>query len=57
MCSFLTVLQAEEELLVLQQLLDGVQACVDGVHIDQRLQDIGAQPPGATRCFSVVKYP
>lgn len=56
-CLFLTILQAKEELLILQQLLYGVQAYVDGVHINQRLQDIGAQPSSTTRCFSVVKYP
>lgn len=56
-CWFLTIFQAEEELLVLQQLLYGVQANVDGVHINQRLQDIGAQPSGTTGCFSVVEDP
>lgn len=54
---FLTILQAKEELLILQQLLYGVQAYVDGVHIKQRLQNIGAQPSSPTSCFGVVKYP
>ena len=56
LCSFLTICQAKEELLVLQQLLYGVQAYVDGVHIHQRLQNIGAQSSSTTRCFSVVKH-
>lgn len=51
---FLTILQAEEELLVLQQLLYGVQAYVDGIHVNQRLQNIGAQPSRTAGCFSVV---
>lgn len=52
----LTILQAKEQLLVLQQLLYGVQADTDGVHIQQGLQDVGAQPSTTTRGFSVVKH-
>lgn len=52
--SFLTVLQSKEELLILQELLYGVQANVYGIHVNQRLQNIGAQPSSATRCLSVV---
>lgn len=57
LCLFLTILQAKKEPLILQQLLYGVQAYVDGVHIHQWLQNIGAQPSSTTRRFSVVKYP
>lgn len=39
---FLTILKAEEELFILQQLLYCVHSHVDGVHINQRLQNIGA---------------
>lgn len=56
LCLSRTVLQPKEEILLLKQLLDRVQAHVDGVHVNQRLQNIGAQPSGTTCCFSVVEY-
>lgn len=56
LCLFLTILQAKKELLILQQLSYGVQAYVDGVHINQRLQNIGSQPSSTTRRFGVIKY-
>lgn len=51
---FFTILQAKEELLIFQELLYGVQADVYGIHINQRLQNIGAQPSSAARCLRVV---
>lgn len=41
-CFFGTILQSKEELLILQHFLYRVQANVDGIHIYQRLQNIGA---------------
>lgn len=51
-----TVLQSKEEILLLKQLLNGIQAHINGVHVNQRLQNIGAQPSGSTCCFGVVEY-
>lgn len=56
LCLFLTILQAKKQLLILQQLFYGVQAYADSVHINKRLQNIGAQSSSTTGCFSVVKY-
>lgn len=56
-CLFLTILQAKEEVLILQELLNSIQADVDGVHINQRLQNVGTQSSSSTGCLSVVKDP
>ena len=52
----LTIFQAKEQLLLLQQLLYGVQADADGVHIKQRLQDVGAQPSTTTHGLCIVEH-